>query len=277
MQQKLLEGNHSLSYFITGKGNQSIILIHGFGEDSRIWKQQVDYLQNDYRLFIPDLPGTGQSAIGNSQLSVESMAEVTKQMMDAEKIDQCIMLGHSMGGYVTLAFAEAYPERLTAFGLIHSTAYADNEEKKEARQKSISFIKEHSAAEFMKTTIPNLFSQSFNSKHKEQVDELMTQGNQFTAETLIAYYTAMINRPNRSHILQETTVPVLFFIGAEDKAVSPADALAQTALPIVCMAKLVPGIAHMGMLEAATELNLTIGEFCTTVNNLTTVTTTTTA
>ncbi|QNA45771.1 alpha/beta fold hydrolase [Lacibacter sediminis] len=276
MLQKKLGGNHSLSYFITGKGNQSIILIHGFGEDSRIWKYQVDYLQNDYRLFIPDLPGTGQSAIGTGELSMESMAAMIKQMMDAEKIDQCIMLGHSMGGYVTLAFAELYPEHLTAFGLIHSTAYADSEEKKAARQKSISFIKEHSAAEFMKTTIPNLFSQRFTKEHKDQVDELIAQGNQFTSEALIAYYTAMINRPNRSHVLQNTTVPVLFFIGEEDKAVSPADALAQTALPTVSMAKLIPGIAHMGMLEATTELNLTIGEFCTTVNDLTTVTTTTT-
>jgi pimeloyl-ACP methyl ester carboxylesterase len=276
MLQKMLEGNHSLSYFIAGKGNQPIILIHGFGEDSRIWKHQIDYLQNDYRLLIPDLPGTGQSAIGNNELSMESMAAIIRQMMDTEKIDQCIMLGHSMGGYVTLAFAELYPERLTAFGLIHSTAYADNEEKKAARQKSISFIKEHSAAEFMKTTIPNLFSQRFNTEQKEQVDELIEQGNQFTAEALIAYYTAMINRPNRSHVLQNTTVPVLFFIGEEDKAVNPADALAQTALPTVCMAKLVPGIAHMGMLEATTELNLAIREFCKTVNDLTTVTTTTT-
>lgn len=274
MLQKRLENNHSLSYFITGKGSQPIILIHGFGEDSRIWKHQINYLQNEYRLFVPDLPGTGQSAIGNGQLSMESMAEAIKQMMDAEKIDQCIMLGHSMGGYVTLAFAELYPERLTAFGLIHSTAYADNEEKKAARQKSISFIKEHSAAGFMKTTIPNLFSQRFNTEHKNQVDELIEQGNQFTAEALIAYYRAMINRPDRSHILQKTTVPVLFFIGEEDKAVNPADALAQTALPTVCMAKLVPGIAHMGMLEATAELNNTIGDFCTTVNDLTTVTTT---
>lgn len=270
----MLEGNHSLSYFITGKGAQSIILIHGFGEDSRIWKHQIDFLQNDYRLFVPDLPGTGQSTIGNNELSMESMAAIIRQMLDKEKIDQCIMLGHSMGGYVTLAFAELYPERLRAFGLIHSTAYADNEEKKAARQKSISFIKEHSAAEFMKTTIPNLFSQRFNTEHKNQVDELIAQGNQFTAEALIAYYTAMINRPDRSHILQKTTVPVLFFVGEEDKAVNPADALAQTALPTVCMAKLVPGIAHMGMHEATTELNLTIRDFCTTVNDLTTVTTT---
>lgn len=274
MQQKLLGADHSLSYFITGKGDRSIILIHGFGEDSRIWKHQINFLENDFHLYIPDLPGTGESKIGNKELSMESMAEMIKQMMDEEKISQCIMLGHSMGGYVTLAFAELYPERLSAFGLIHSTAYADNEEKKAARQKSISFIKEHTAAEFMKTTIPNLFSQTFNTEHKEQVDELIEQGNQFTAEALIAYYTAMINRPNRSHILQNTTVPVLFFIGSEDKAVSPADALAQTALPTVCMAKLVPGIAHMGMLEAIEELNTTIREFCTTVNDLTTVTAT---
>lgn len=275
MQQKRLEADHTLSYFISGKGNQPIILIHGFGEDSRIWKHQIDFLQNAFRFYIPDLPGTGESKIGTNELSVESMAEVIKQMIDEEKIDQCIMLGHSMGGYVTLAFAELYSERLSAFGLIHSTAYADNEEKKAARQKSISFIKEHSAAEFMQTTIPNLFSKSFNTEHKDQVEELIEQGNQFTAEALIAYYTAMINRPDRSHILQKTTVPVLFFIGEEDKAVSPADALAQTALPTVCMAKLVPGIAHMGMLEATKELNTTIREFCTTVNDLTTVTATT--
>ena len=113
--------------------------------------------------------------------------------------------------------------------------------------------------------IPNLFAESFNRKHRSVVDGLIAQGNQFTAETLIAYYTAMINRPNRSHILQKATVPVLFFIGEEDKAVSPTDALEQTALPAVCMVKLVPGIAHMGLLEATDELNRTIGEFCTTV------------
>jgi pimeloyl-ACP methyl ester carboxylesterase len=264
MQRIITEGTHSLSYTSTGTGD-TIVLIHGFGEDSRIWKQQVAYLKQSYHLLIPDLPGTGDSAIGNSELSMESMAAIIKQMLDEEKIEQCIMLGHSMGGYVTLAFAENYPNRLRAFGLIHSTAYADSNEKKEARQKSIGFIKEHGAAEFMKTTIPNLFSKRFNEEQKPIVDELIEQGNQFTAETLIAYYTAMINRPNRSHILQKATVPVFFFIGEEDKAVNPADALEQTALPAVCMVKLIPGIAHMGMLEATDELNRTIGEFCTTV------------
>lgn len=141
MQQKLLGADHSLSYFITGKGDRSIILIHGFGEDSRIWKHQINFLENDFRLYIPDLPGTGESKIGNKELSMEWMAEMIKQMMDEEKISQCIMLGHSMGGYVTLAFAELYPERLSAFGLIHSTAYADNEEKKQQGKNPSALLK----------------------------------------------------------------------------------------------------------------------------------------
>ncbi|NCU03936.1 MAG: alpha/beta hydrolase [Chitinophagaceae bacterium] len=268
MQQKTIAGIHPLSYSVTGKGRQTIVLIHGFGEDSRIWKQQISFLENNFCLLIPDLPGTGQSIIGSATLSMESMADMIKLMLEEENSSQCIMLGHSMGGYVTLAFAEKYPEQLEGFGLIHSTAYADSAEKKEARQKSIGFIREHGAFEFMKTSIPNLFSSSFNNSNKQTVDELIAQSNQFTSEALIAYYEAMIARPDRMAVLQQSNVPVLFFIGSEDKAVNPADALAQTALPAVCSAKLISGIAHMGMLEAANELNTAVIEFCTTVNHL---------
>jgi pimeloyl-ACP methyl ester carboxylesterase len=264
MQEKLIEGIHSLSYSIYGAGDP-IVLIHGFGEDSRIWNQQVAFLQESYQLLLPDLPGSGASQIGENPLSIESMATCIQQMLDAENIQQCIMLGHSMGGYVTLAFAGKYPERLMGFGLIHSTAYADSEEKKAARQKSIGFIKEHGAFEFIRTSIPNLFAESFKRAQKEVVDGLIAQGNQFSADTLIAYYTAMINRPSRDAVLKKATVPVLFFIGEEDKAVSPADALEQSALPVVCMVQLVPGIAHMGMLEATDQLNQCLEEFCATV------------
>ena len=104
MQHKMSEGTHSLSYANTGTGD-TIVLIHGFGEDNRIWNHQVAFLQNNYHLLIPNLPGTGQSAIGNSELSVESMATGIKQMLDEEKIGQCIMLGHSMGGKAAMQLA----------------------------------------------------------------------------------------------------------------------------------------------------------------------------
>jgi pimeloyl-ACP methyl ester carboxylesterase len=263
--QHAIPGPYSkLTYSVYGRG-KTIVFIHGFGEDYTIWNKQVDYLQSNFKLIVPSLAGTGESSLYNN-LSIESMANDIKAILDAENTDQCIMLGHSMGGYITLAFAEQYPALLSAFGLIHSTAYADSEEKKQARKKSISFINQNSAAEFIKATIPNLFGEKFKQLYPEKVNELIEQGKQFSKETLIAYYNAMIERQDRTHVLRQSTVPVLFFIGEEDKAVSPADAITQTALPAVCHAELLKDIAHMGMWEATEQLNHTIDKFIQFVN-----------
>jgi pimeloyl-ACP methyl ester carboxylesterase len=260
MLKTLVTGNSTLSYTVHGKG-EPIVLVHGFGEDSRIWDQQVHFLQNNYQVIVPDLRGSGNSVMNETPVTVESMAEDICLVLDAEKISSCIMLGHSMGGYITLAFADHHPSYLKAFGLIHSTAYADSDEKKEARRKSIAFINQHGASEFMKTTIPNLFAAHFNQQQKNRVDELVEQSRQFSSKTVTGYYEAMIARPDRSIVLYNAAVPVLFFIGEEDKAVNPKDAIKQTALPAVCKVNIVPGIAHMGMWEATDELNKTISEF----------------
>lgn len=254
MQKIIKKGNSQLAYQVYGSGF-SVVLIHGFGEDGRIWNNQVHYLQSNFQLIIPDLRGSGQSTLNSHSLSIESMADDVKKILDSENISQCMMFGHSMGGYITLAFAEKYVDRLKAFGLVHSTAFADSEEKKEARKKSIEFIKEHTAFEFVKATVPNLFSEKFREQQKETVAELTEQGKQFSKEALIAYYEAMIARPDRTAVLKSATVPVFFFIGEEDKAVNPADAITQTAMPSICSANIVSGIAHMGMLEAVDELN----------------------
>lgn len=258
--QQVIAGRHSkLSYAVYGQGD-AIVLLHGFGEDSSIWNNQVHHLQNNFKLIVPNLAGTGQSAL-YPNLSIDSMADDIKAILEAEQINECIMLGHSMGGYITLAFAEKHSSALHAFGLIHSTSYADSEEKKEARRKSISFINQNTAAEFIKATIPNLFGEKFKQHSPEKVNDLIEKGNQFSKEVLIAYYNAMIERTDRTHVLRQSTVPVLFFIGEEDKAVNPADAIKQTALPAICQAKLVKDIAHMGMWEATDELNTSIDQF----------------
>ena len=249
-----------ISYKSYGKGH-AVLLLHGFGEDSRIWKHQIEFLQNSYRLIVPDLRGSGASSHLSAPQSIEQMAEDVLSILHHEEIETCTILGHSMGGYIALALLEKYPHHFNALGLIHSTAYADNDEKKQARLKSIEFIKQTTAHEFMKATIPNLFGEKFKREHPEQVAELIEQGHQFTKEVLIAYYQAMINRPDRSDLLKHTVKPVLFFIGSEDKAVNPADALLQSSLPAVAKIKYVDNIAHMGMWEATDTLNQTIQEF----------------
>ncbi len=256
-----------LHYTSTGKGNP-VVLLHGFAEDSTIWNNQKEFLQPNHQLLIPDLRGTGHSSAMQAPTSIEQMADDIKWMLDKESITTCTMIGHSMGGYITLAFAKKYPTLLNGFALIHSTAYADSDEKKIARNKSIDFIKQNTAYEFIKTTIPNLFADAFKQNHPQQVADLIEDGKQFSKEVLIAYTKAMIERPDLTSVLKTTNLPVAYFIGAEDKAVSPADALQQSALPNICKVHVEQGIAHMGMWEATETLNKNLEEFLQLVHQI---------
>ena len=119
-----------------------MVLLHGFGEYSSVWKYQTAFLKDHFRLVIPDIPGSGRSELlTGSQIYIDDYTEAVKAILDNEQISSCVLLGHSMGGYVSLAFAEKYPQYLLSFGLLHSSAFADADEKKQARLKSIKFIK----------------------------------------------------------------------------------------------------------------------------------------
>jgi len=252
MEGKQINGIH---YVITGEG-RTLVLLHGFGEDGNIWENQIEYFKNDYRIIVPDLRGTGQSEIQPEEhLSMESMANDIKLILEAEAIDSCILFGHSMGGYITLAFAEMFPEKLAGFGLIHSTSYADSEEKKTARKKGIEFMQANGSNAFLSATIPNLYGEEFKSSLPEMFNQLLYKSLGIKKETLIVYYEAMMKRKDRSDVLRKSTCPVFIFIGDEDKAVSPEDTLYQSTLPAICQVKLVSGIAHMGMWEAPDLLN----------------------
>ncbi len=248
-------------YQITGKG-RSVVLVHGFGEDSRIWKQQVNYLQDKYQIITPDLPGSGQSGIIND-MSIEGLADAIYTILQSEKIEECVLIGHSMGGYITLAFAEKYPTLLKGFGLFHSTAYADSEEKKATRLKGIDFINKHGAFQFLKTSTPNLFSPTTKETQPSLIEEHLNSLAYFQNEALVAYYYAMINRPDRTKILKESKVPVLFILGVHDVAVPIQDGLQQCYLPSVSYVQLLEQSGHMGMYEEPEKSNQTLEEFLT--------------
>jgi pimeloyl-ACP methyl ester carboxylesterase len=238
MNKQLLYEGKKIVYRVTGTG-KPVLLIHGFGEDAAVWKNQValepevSLLNGNFKFIVPDLPGSGRSEmIGD--MSMEGMAEVIKKMVEVETDGfgkGCVVIGHSMGGYITMAFAEKYPDQLSAFGLFHSSAFADSEEKKATRRKGIAFINEHGAFEFLKTTAPNLFSPQTKEERGDLIDEQVAAGHNFSAPALVSYYEAMIKRPDRTAILEKTTVPVLFIMGKYDNAVPVEDGLKQCHLP----------------------------------------------
>jgi pimeloyl-ACP methyl ester carboxylesterase len=245
--------NNIISYFITGSG-KPVMFLHGFGEDSTVWKNQIEILEKNYLLILPDIPGSGDSDLTHD-VSMEAIAEIIKQIAHAEKIERFVLMGHSMGGYATLAFAEKYPEMLNGFGLFHSTAYADTEEKKITRRKGIEFINEHGSKKFLETTTPNLFSEITKEKNPQLIQLFLQTLPHFSNNALIAYYEAMIARPDRTEILRNTNLPVLFIIGKQDKAVPFEDSLKQSALPTKSFVTILENTAHMGMLEASEKSN----------------------
>jgi pimeloyl-ACP methyl ester carboxylesterase len=260
MQKKILmHKNAGLHYQVMGEGNV-LVLLHGFAEDSSIWNHTAATLSHNYRLVIPDIAGTAESSIlVGENIGMEDYAESIHAILINENIQQCCMIGHSMGGYITLAFAEKYPEMLHAFGLYHSSAYPDNQEKKETRKKAIEFIINKGALPFLKTSIPGLFADPVKSK--KDIEELIEKAKQFTPEALVQYYHAMISRPDRTEILSSFPSPILFAMGIHDKAVPFEDSLQQSRLPSQSHIDIFQNSAHMSMLEEPEKSLLTFTHF----------------
>src|SRR5215471_2592237 len=144
MEGKFDLNKASIFYRIEGDG-LPLVLLHGFGEDSNVWNEQIDFLKAYCKLIIPDIPGSGRSAFKENESDAKTIdyyAECIHALLQNERINNCLMLGHSMGGYIVLAFAEKYPI-LKGYGFIHSTAFADSEEKKQNRKRGIEMMEEY--------------------------------------------------------------------------------------------------------------------------------------
>jgi pimeloyl-ACP methyl ester carboxylesterase len=259
MNKEILYENRKIFYRTIGNGDP-VMLVHGFGEDGNVFNKQAEFLKDEYNVIVPDLPGSGQSEM-ISDMSIEGMAEVLHAIIHEENIDTCVAIGHSMGGYITLALVEKYWNHLHAFGLLHSSGFADSEEKKVTRNKGIDFIKEHGAFEFLKTTTPNLFSQNTKDQDPDLVNDFIQSLPGFSKEALIAYYHSMMQRPDRTNVLKATSLPVLFVAGEQDVAIPFEDSLKQSHLAKKCFFHILNKSGHLGMLEEPTKMNQILKEF----------------
>jgi pimeloyl-ACP methyl ester carboxylesterase len=243
--------NHTgrtLFYRDEGSG-EPLLLVHGFAEDGAVWSDVASMLAGSCRLLIPDLPGSGRSGLLAGKTSMESLAMALRDLLDAAGIDKCVLIGHSMGGYITLAFAELYPERVRAFGFFHSTAYADTDEKRTNRRKSIEFIGQHGAAPYIRQSTPNLFSPVTRESRPSLIEDMVGRYSDFAPESLNAYLEAMMERPDRTAVLERFKGPVLFIIGEQDGVVPFDQSLKQAHIPRIAAIHLLPTAGHMGMLE----------------------------
>lgn len=248
-----------ISYMAAGEGNV-VVLLHGFGTDSASWTEQIRHLHKNYRVLAPDLPGIGSSEL-TSDISMEGVAEVVKSILDAEEIEQAAIIGHSMGGYIALAFAEKYPGRLSGLGLFHSTATADNDEKKASRQKGIEFTNKHGARPFLETTAPKMFAAATQTDNAELLERFMNHLPEMSKEAVTGYYEAMMQRVDRLELLKKIKVPVLFVYGQEDEIIPIDKTIEQASYPLISTVNILKKSGHLGMIEEPEEANKAIEDF----------------
>lgn len=254
MENIRCEGNN-ICYSDQGSG-EVIVLLHGFCGSSSYFEQVIPYLSGRYRVIAPDLRGHGASDAPLGAYTIEQMADDVLSLLDALEISKCYLLGHSLGGYITLSFAQRHSARLKGFGLIHSTGYPDSEEAKEKRLKSVSQIRSEGITDFVDQLVPGLFAPDAAPQLLQRAKEI---GYRTPPQGAVGAALAMRERPDRRDVISASALPVLLIAGDQDAIVTPERAFTADK-PNVTKAT-ISGAGHMSMFEAPERLAEIIKDF----------------
>lgn len=242
--------NLNLHFKDKGQG-KNIVFLHGFLEDLQMWDRLCKNFSKTHRVILIDLLGHGKTGNLGYIHSMESQAEMLKFLLDHLGIEKCILVGHSMGGYVSLAFADAFPDQVLGLCLMNSTAMEDSDEKKINRDRGISAVKQNHRT-FIRLAIPNLFSEKNRGLYSKQIAEITQEALKMSQQGIIAALEGMKIRSNKVHILEEADFPVLMIIGEQDPALDFNSSLQQASINTV--EKVIFPDGHMSHFENEHEL-----------------------
>ena len=212
--KQILFKNTIISYTDTGKGT-AIVLLHGFLENKRMWDFYVPEFAKKNRVITLDLLGHGATECLGYVHNMEDNADVVHAVLSKLRIRKAIFVGHSMGGYVALAFAELYPDIIKGLVLLNSTARADNEERKKNRDRAIKAVK-HSFANFISLSIANLFSENNRERLATTIENIKQEALQTPLQGIVASLEGMKIRQDREVLLHLTPFPKLLILGEKD-------------------------------------------------------------
>ncbi len=207
-----------LHYTLHGDGPQTLVLLHGFMESQSIWQLMETHLSEEFTLIKIDLAGHGDSSVAHEINSMDVMAKDVMEVLIHLQCTRVHLLGHSMGGYIALAFAELYPSYLKSLTLFFSSYFADSREKRDQRERSLRVIAENFKA-YALAGIPPLFSPYELKALASEVKLAKEVALQTPVEGVLASVKGMMARPNRRSIIEEMDSKVLIILGRHDGAI----------------------------------------------------------
>lgn len=215
----------NIFYTDEGKGN-TMVLLHGFLESSTIWKSIISIFNKNYRVITVDLLGHGQTGCLGYVHSMEAMAEAVEAVINHLKVEKFTIIGHSMGGYVAMAYAEKNPGSLEGLVLMNSTAKADTEEKKKNRDRAIETVKKDHKS-FIRHSVSNLFRPKNRKIFTEEIKLLKEEALKIPLQGIIAALEGMKTRKDRQGILQNLACKKMIILGKKDPVLDYNSLLSQ--------------------------------------------------
>lgn len=249
-----------ISYNDSGKGFP-IVLLHGYLESSEVWNRFEEKLASEFRVISVDLPGHGQSDIIAETQTMEHMAAVVKDLILSIGFKKVFLTGHSLGGYVTLAFLEHFPEYLTGYCLFHSQPFSDSPEAIEKRVREIAIVKAGKKDLMYPDNVTRMFASSNIDKFSESLQRSKDIASRIPGDAIIAVLKGMIQRPSRLAFMEEGRVPCLWILGSMDNYI-PCEAIQKRVkLPGNATALVLQNSGHMGFIEEEGLSLKTIADF----------------
>jgi pimeloyl-ACP methyl ester carboxylesterase len=255
--EKIRYKNITISFSDTGKGT-AVVLLHGFLENKTMWKDLSPILSQKNRVITIDLLGHGATDCLGYVHSMENNAEIVKAVLSHLRIRKAILVGHSMGGYVALAFAELYPATLKGLVLLNSTSKEDSAKRKHNRDRAIKAVKQN-YINFVRLSIANLFSENNRERLEKEIENVKLEALKTPLQGIVASLEGMKMRKDREFILHESEFPKLLILGEKDGVLIYKDNLSQIEKTNTELITFPDG--HMSHIENKEELEKTLLEF----------------
>ena len=249
--------NTTISYTDTGKGT-AVVLLHGFLENQKMWDNYIDAFAKKNRIITIDLLGHGETECMGYVQTMEDNADAVHAVLLQLKIRKAVFVGHSMGGYVSLAFAELYPDFVKGLVLLNSTARADSEERKLNRDRAILAVKQ-SFSNFISLSIANLFSEENRERLKDNIELVKKEALKTPLQGIVASLEGMKIRMDREVLLHLTSYPKMLILGKKDPVLQYDETKTQTDNTNVELVTLAHG--HMSHIENEDELKAVLLAF----------------
>lgn len=249
--------NTSIAYSDTGKGT-AIVLLHGFLENQKMWDNHIASFAKKNRVITIDLLGHGETECLGYIHSMEDNADAVHSVLAELRIRKAIFVGHSMGGYVALAFAEMYPEAVKGLVLLNSTSKADSDERKINRDRAIKAVKQ-SYITFVSLAIANLFSENNRERLVEEIENTKKEALKTPLQAIVASLEGMKIRADREVLLHLTSFPKMLILGEKDPVLDYEETKVQTKNTDVELITFPDG--HMSHIENQDELTTVLLQF----------------